>query len=339
MRASGDEDHGALRTMNGKGSEPAAARSALYPERLVVVVPCRNCAAYIGECLDSLRAQTFGGWSALVADDASTDETPDIVRDFMRLDSRIDLRRGEERAFLMGNTLAALRSLDLRPSDVVAILDGDDWIRPTCLEKIWERHCQGYDLVYTDEDVQGGHSVGAALSFGVPVRRQSWRFSQLRSFKAHLFGLLDDETFRDPGGGYFRAAGDLALYLPMAELAGPDKVSFIPEKLYYYRVHENCNFKVLRQEQLDNNWYIRSRPALMRQAEFFDFTERVERLEKPRIADVARAVRERYPRPCSVRIEHVIAADEVDSWRAYHELWVEDGVYLAGTVRGEGEQL
>lgn len=309
--------------------------SALTPERFFVVVPCRNCGQYIAECLDSLQAQTFTGWTALVADDASDDDTAARARAY-ESDPRIRVRTAPERLWLMGNTLDALRGLDLRPNDVVAVLDGDDFLRPACLERLWERHCRGFDLVYTDEDIQGQeHSIGRALLPGVPVRDQLWTFSQLRSFKAYLFSLLDDAMFRDASGGYYRAAGDLSLYLPMAELAGPDKVCFVDERLYYYRVHESCNFKVLRAEQLENNRRIRSQAALRRQTRFFDVTEDVRGLEKPRLFEAAREFRDKHPRPLSVLVRHHIPASQADSWRAYHDLWIEDGVYLTGIPEGE----
>lgn len=304
--------------------------SLLAPTRFFVVIPGYNCGEYIGECLDSLLAQTFTGWTALVADDCSADDTAERVRPYLA-DPRIRLRTGGERAWLMGNTLAALRSLDLGPSDVVAILDGDDWIRPTCLEKLWARHLAGYDLVYTDEDIEGqDHSVARPFLRTAPPRAQAWGFSQLRSFKAYLFSLLPDETFRDRDGAYFRSAGDLSLYLPMAELAGPEKIDFVNERLYHYRVHEACNFRTRRDEQLRNNWDIRSRPALRRQAAHFDFVHPVDDLEKSGIDALARRVRAAYPEPFTVNIRHRIAPDQVDSWRPYHGLWVEEGVFLSG---------
>ena len=304
-------------------------RSRLQPKRFFVIIPCYNCEEYIEECLNSLKNQSFKNWSALVADDASTDGTADVVRQYIKQDSRIKLRTGNTRAWLMGNTLNALRSLPLQPSDVVTILDGDDTIKTTCLEEIWKAHSAGYDLVYTDEEIEGQpHSIGSRLLQTVPVRKQLWCFSQLRSFKAYLFALLEDQTFRDELGRYFRAAGDLSLYLPIAELAGMDKVHFIPEKLYYYRVHDHCNFKVMRQEQLDNNWFIRSRSALYRQTRHFDFEETVHELKKDDLNALGKTIRAKYPLPYSVQVSHVIAPDERDSWRAYHDLWIEEGIFL-----------
>ncbi len=311
-------------------------KSALRPRRFHVIIPCHNCRQYISPCLESLLAQTFQPWQALVADDASDDGTKEAVAPYLA-DPRVRYRRLPERAWLMGNTLEALRSLDLAPNDVVAILDGDDQIRPHCLQRLWEKHHQGFDLVYTDEEIQGlDYSIGAPLLATVPVRKQTWRFSQLRSFKPYLFLSLPDETFRDSRGRYFRAAGDLSLYLPMAELAGCDKICFIAEKLYYYRVHDNCNFKVLRQEQLDNNWEIRSRPPLQRQTAYFDFIVTVGKLDKSTMNEFAAQVRMRYPRPFTVCIEHRLATEEKDFWRAYHGLWIEDGVFLRAVENNDG---
>lgn len=310
-------------------------RSSLHPERIFVVIPCRNCGPYIGECLDSLLAQTFPNWSALVADDASDDDTARLARAY-ESDPRIRVRTAPERRWLMGNTLDALRSLEIKPNDVAVILDGDDLLRPACLERLWERHCQGFDFVYTNEDILGpGFSLGRTLLRNVPVRDQLWCFSHVRSFKGYLFSLLGDDAFRDASGGYYRAAGDLSLCLPLAELAGPDKIGFVDEPLYAYRVHEQCNFKVLRNEQLENNWRIRSRPALRRQTRFFDFSEDVRDLEKPRLYEIGREVRARYPQPMSVLLRHHIRPGEQDSWRAYHNLWIDEGVFLAGVVGDE----
>ncbi len=305
----------------------------LHPKHFHVLIPCHNCENYIGPCLESLQAQTFQNWSALVTDDGSTDATVEKVKPFLA-DPRISMRRGEKRQYLMGNTLAGLHTLDHAPSDVVAILDGDDLLMVSALETLWDRHMAGYDLVYTDEEIQDQpHSIGRAPIGSVSIREQLWCFSQLRSFKAYLFQLLSDGHFKNPlTGGYFRAAGDLALYLPMAELAGFEKICFVPEKLYYYRVHESCNFKVMREEQLSNNRFIRSRPALARQRVYFDHTLDLAHVDKAGLPDLARETRDRFPKPRTVCLRHHIFPEEQDAWRAYHDLWIEEGVFLSGVV-------
>ncbi len=307
-------------------------RSDLYPKAFKLVIPCRNCGDYIAQCLSSLQDQSLTDWTALVADDASSDDTAKMVKPFLA-DPRIKLRTAPERLHLMGNTVSALNSLDIRPDDVLAIVDGDDHLQPACLEKVWEQHRQGFDLVYTDEDIGGkSHSIGRAPLKGIPVREQLWCFSKLRSFKGYLYTLLDDETFRDEKGEYFRAAGDLSICLPLAELAGPGKIRFIDEKLYNYRVHDQCNFKVMRDEQLDNNWFIRSRPRLSPQTAHFDFTLEVDDIDKGDLFALGEKYEKVISAPHTVRLEHPIQEDERDSWRAYHGLWLADRVFLAEKI-------
>ncbi|QGY40323.1 glycosyltransferase [Pseudodesulfovibrio cashew] len=302
--------------------------SLLSPGRLIVLIPCYNCEAFIGPCLDSLLAQTHADWTAVVADDCSTDGTRQVIEGYS--DPRIVPSFGAERRYLMGNIVANLRALDLQPSDVVAVLDGDDMLKPEALPEVWAAHRAGYDLVWTDEELLGaeGHSIGGPLKPNLPVRRQEWCVSHVRSFKGYLFTLMDDADFRDEGGRYFRAAGDLSLYLPMAELAGIGKTRFIDRQLYVYRVHDNCNFKVKRQEQLDNNWLIRSRTPYEPQTEFFDVVVDADGLEKAAIRPTAQALETRYPAPLTICLRHRIARSEEDSWRAYHNLWVGGRVYL-----------
>jgi hypothetical protein len=95
-------------------------------------------------------------------------------------------------------------------------------------------------------------------------------------------------------------------------------------------VHEQCNFKVMRDEQLRNNWDIRNRPPLERQTEYFDVTEEIRGLDKSRLPFIGPEARDRHPRPLTVNIRHIIPREEADAWRPYHGLWIEDGVFLSG---------
>ena len=68
-------------------------------------MPTRNGAAFIAQALESLLAQDHGEFEIVVSDNASTDGTADIVRDFARRDSRVRHERVEE-------ALSAARNFD-----------------------------------------------------------------------------------------------------------------------------------------------------------------------------------------------------------------------------------
>ncbi len=55
-----------------------------------IVLPFRNEAEHVAECLESIRRQTLEDWELLAIDDGSEDDSPRIVRAFADRDPRID---------------------------------------------------------------------------------------------------------------------------------------------------------------------------------------------------------------------------------------------------------
>ena len=54
-----------------------------------VLLPIRNGAVYLSECIDSLKAQTFDDFEVLAVDDGSTDRTPQILAQWASEDRRV----------------------------------------------------------------------------------------------------------------------------------------------------------------------------------------------------------------------------------------------------------
>lgn len=71
--------------------------------RVSVLMPTFRQAHFIARALDSLRAQTLGEWEALIVDDGSGDDTPDVARPYLA-DPRIRCWRLEQNTGL-GNAL------------------------------------------------------------------------------------------------------------------------------------------------------------------------------------------------------------------------------------------
>jgi len=95
-----------------------------------VAVPMFNGAAHIAECIESVLGQSHDDFELVLVDDASSDDTVDIAKEYD--DSRIRLIVNEERLGAEGNWNAALEHSRGR---YVKVLSHDDTIYPQCLER------------------------------------------------------------------------------------------------------------------------------------------------------------------------------------------------------------
>ena len=117
------------------------------PRPLVsVIVPTYNYGRFIGQTLDSLRAQTYPEWECVVVDDGSTDDTGEVVARASARDARVRyLRQANQRQAVAKNTGLA----DAR-GRYVQFLDADDLLEPRKIERQVEflEANPGADIVY-----------------------------------------------------------------------------------------------------------------------------------------------------------------------------------------------
>ncbi|WP_425836601.1 glycosyltransferase family 2 protein [Microbacterium sp. PA5] len=112
---------------------------------VTVIVPGRDVAAYAAQALDSLRAQTFPDWRAILVDDGSTDATTTIFEAAAAGDSRFTVIRHDAPRGLGAARNAAL---DLVDTPFVGFLDADDELTPSALERlVGTLSASGSDLV------------------------------------------------------------------------------------------------------------------------------------------------------------------------------------------------
>jgi glycosyltransferase involved in cell wall biosynthesis len=92
---------------------------------VTVVMPAHDAAAFVGEAIESVLAQTFADWELVVVDDGSTDRTHGVVAAYD--DPRIRLIEIEHSGL---PAVARNRGLAASESRYVAFLDADDLWRP-----------------------------------------------------------------------------------------------------------------------------------------------------------------------------------------------------------------
>jgi glycosyltransferase involved in cell wall biosynthesis len=118
--------------------------------RVSVIIAAYNYGRYLDGALDSVLAQTFPNWEAIVVDDGSTDDTSEVIRPYLA-DPRIRYQRTDH----LG--AAGARNTGIRNTcgELVAILDADDSWLPTKLERQVELFCRdaGVGVVYAGRAV------------------------------------------------------------------------------------------------------------------------------------------------------------------------------------------
>ncbi|EPC04108.1 hypothetical protein L861_02015 [Litchfieldella anticariensis FP35 = DSM 16096] len=100
--------------------------------KVSIVMPAYNAASFIGKSIESVLSQTYEDWELLIIDDASSDGTSEIIKEYSESDSRVF-------SFSQVKNMGAAeaRNLGIRHASgkYIAFLDSDDFWYPDKLEK------------------------------------------------------------------------------------------------------------------------------------------------------------------------------------------------------------
>ena len=98
---------------------------------VTIIIPTFNRRRWIGECLDSVRAQTYPNIETLVIDDCSTDDTVQWLQsnpDYSFANVHVQPRNG-------GASVARNTGIELAQGELIAFIDSDDLLAPNHIEK------------------------------------------------------------------------------------------------------------------------------------------------------------------------------------------------------------
>lgn len=100
--------------------------------RITILMAIYNCAPTLQEAIDSLYAQTYNNFKLVLCDDASTDNTYEIAKQYAEKHDNIVLIQNEKNMKL---AYSLNRCLEYADTEYVARMDGDDISLPTRFEK------------------------------------------------------------------------------------------------------------------------------------------------------------------------------------------------------------
>lgn len=101
-------------------------------ELVSIITPTYNAEKYIQATIKSVQSQSYQNWEMILVDDASTDETAAIIKNFAQKDSRLKLTELPKNS---GNGFARNIALEKATGKYIAYLDADDLWFPQKLEK------------------------------------------------------------------------------------------------------------------------------------------------------------------------------------------------------------
>lgn len=219
------------------------------PPKVTVVVCAYKSGTGILPTLNSIVAQTFSDFELLVIDDASADETPQIIQSIN--DQRLRLVVNEENLGVVGSRN---KSLDLARGEYIAHCDHDDQWAPSKLEK---------QVAYLDSHPDCGLVSTSIAKFQFD-KQYSEGWSVSRSSNYIRWSLLLDSTFahsavmyrkatvREHGLRYYPQytfADDWDFFLQISKVA---EIASIPEPLTFYRLHDQ-NWSIRAADRMSDN--------------------------------------------------------------------------------------
>lgn len=213
---------------------------------MIKIISCFwNVENYITKCIDSVMNQDIRDFQMFLVDDMSTDNSVDIIKKMIQNDDRFVLIQNNEKKYKLKNIDDIIRNDKyVNDEDVIVELDGDDWLENNnVLSLIKSKYESNENLwitngsfVYSD----GRFGFSSKVNYET-IRTDTFLFSHLRTWKAHLWKKIKEESFLDIDKTYFKSAADAAYSFPMIEMAGNKHYEYIPNILYVYNEQNPYN--------------------------------------------------------------------------------------------------
>lgn len=207
-----------------------------------IIIPVYNAECYLRQCIESVIAQTFEDWEAILVNDGSKDGSLAICQEYAAKDKRIkviDKPNG-------GVSSARNKGLEVAQGDWITFMDSDDWLDADAFDVYYEAAQRtGADIVKT------GYRRVSKNDNNKQNEGYAWQELTLADKSDALARL--QET------GYFTFVCNMMVTSQIAKevrfdestpwledqfygyecLLRADKITLLPKMVYNYRIHES----------------------------------------------------------------------------------------------------
>lgn len=200
--------------------------------QISVVMPVHNALPFLDESIRSILAQSYSDFEFVIFDDASTDGSVAVLREWSRRDKRIQLHENKTRLGLSGSSNQVVSKTR---NSIVARMDADDIAHPDRLRRQLDVIAERPEVGVVGTLCNGIDAAGREVR-----PRDRWRLIRRSAYIPfpHGSAMFRREVFDEVGGYDETAQGaeDQDLFLRMAKKAS---VVTLPDILYSYRYHSS----------------------------------------------------------------------------------------------------
>lgn len=209
-----------------------------------IIVPVYNVEAYLPQCLDSIRAQSYSNLQCILVNDGSTDASASLCHAAARADGRFLLIDKEN----TGVSDSRNRALALARGKYLQFVDSDDYLASGATAAfVRTAEATGCDLAVSHfVRVAGGRTAQRGhIKTGGVMTRQEYAEHMMKAPANYYYGVLWNKLYRRSmvEAGHLRFQADVAwcedFLFNLDYIGGARLIATIPEPLYYYRKRED----------------------------------------------------------------------------------------------------
>lgn len=240
--------------------------------KIKVIIPFYNPGEFLDRCVNSILTQDYDNYEVLFIDDHSSDGSYDKIPactfktnedgtpqkdefDNLIIDAKHPILeitkcknvvawRASERNTALPNIHNGVVNFCTDPDDIVVLLDGDDWLLNKQALSFINDYYNEHDcwIMYGSSKWTDGRKCCArpyTKEEFPQLRNLPFKVSHIRTFRAGVYHEIlkqDKELtcFKDKDSNWYRMTYDVAMFLPMLEIAGFEKTKYNEKALYVY---------------------------------------------------------------------------------------------------------
>lgn len=206
-----------------------------------IIMPVFNAEQYLKESIDSILNQTYQNFELLVIDDRSTDNTMNILNEYIGKDNRIKVI---QEAHHRGIAAALNVGIDIAKGEYIARMDADDIALKDRIARQVTFMNQNIDVGICSTQLQLLYEDGTIThrsEYPLDSQKIKARFL-IENAIAHPTVMFRTNTIKHRWKYNTMPSEDYDLWTRMA---ASEKFACIPDSLLYYRMHEKNTSKIV----------------------------------------------------------------------------------------------